>query len=819
MPQEMRFAEVAVDAPAGIERTFSYSIPDSLSVGPGHLVTVPFGKRTLTGVVFSLASQPQVEQTRDIKALLFEEPILDEQHLNLARWMSQYYVCSLFEAAALMLPPGGRVRTRTYLAISPDAEDVEEASLTPFQERAFTYIQKHGPVDQNRLIKAFGENVRHSITRLVDNGLVTSSVSSAKPTIGYKFVEFARMNLEAKSLAKEWLEDSSKKAHRQATFLEHILGCDDPIELSKARKDFGSSAVNGLLDKGWIEKEFIAVERDPLQDRVFPPTLPVSLTKRQEAVTSEIRAALDGSSDDTPFLVQGVTGSGKTEVYLDAVEHCLNLGKKAIVLVPEIALTHQTIERFASKFPGRVAILHSRLSPGERFDQWWKVRHGDYDVVIGSRSAIFSPLPNLGLVVIDEEHEWTYKQQDSSPRYHARDVAIQLAKITRALVLMGSASPDISSYYKGLRRDYRLLLIPERFDSRENGNSSGEGGAPLATVEVVDMRSELREGNRDMFSRKLLSAMDECLREGNQMMLFLNRRGSASYLQCRMCGYNLRCSRCDISMTYHRQSERFLCHYCGYRRTAPDKCPQCLSYRMSYYGIGTQAVAEEAQRLFPQATVMRWDSDVTSGPKTYQDMLSQFRSGQAQILVGTQMIAKGLHFPSVTLVGIVSADVGLNIPDYRAGERAFQLLCQVSGRAGRGHQEGRVILQTFQPENYAIQTAALQDYQTFYTKEMAFRREQSNPPYSKLIHLLYAHTNRAECEADARKLAEALSQQKDEWGLSDVEILGPNPAYPTRLRGKYRWHIVLRGAEPRALLDKVSIPQGWSVDIDPVTLT
>ena len=505
-------------------------------------------------------------------------------------------------------------------------------------------------------------------------------------------------------------------------------------------------------------------------------------------------------------------------MYLDAVGECLKLGKKAIVMVPEISLTPQTVERFASRFPGKVAVLHSGLAPGERFDQWWKVRRGEYGVVVGSRSAVFAPQPDLGLVVIDEEHEWTYKQHDASPRYHARAVALKLAELTGAVVLLGSASPDVQSYRRARRGSVRLLQLPERIIDGAEAVPSGRGEHGLAPVQIVDMRTELREGNRHIFSRVLKDALIECAAAGSQAILFLNRRGSASYVQCRACGLALRCRSCDVAMAYHRDIDRLLCHYCGDRRIPPSRCPGCLRYGMVYHGIGTKTVVDEVVKLLPGKSVMRWDRDAVSNARAHHELLERFRSQKAQVLVGTQMIAKGLHFPSVTLVGVVLADVGLGVPDFRAGERTFQLLYQVAGRSGRGAEAGRVIVQTYQPDNYAIKAAAAQDYRLFYDQEIGYRKEHGNPPFSRLVRLSYSHVNGAKCEREAGRLYRLLSGEQASWGLSDVEILGPTPAHPARVRGHYRWQLVVRGTDPRVLLDKVTIPHGWDVDVDPVGL-
>ena len=812
----MTFAEVAVDAPTQPGRTFSYAIPESLEARPGQLVRVPFGARTLQGIVVALAEHPQVAETKDIATVVFDEPLLDEARLRLARWVSEYYMCSLFEAAAPMLPPGGRVRAKTHLTLADF--DMGSERFTPLQERIVGYIGRRGSASQDTLVKALGEGAAASVAALVRRGVLTRDYSLPDPSVRHRYRTLASLAAGSGSDIDQWLAKDGKRAPKQAALIEHLRAIDGATDITDARKKFGASAVKTLMGKGWLTTKTVAVDRDPLDGRVFPQTSPPPLTFEQASAAAHIRNALEKPSEQQRIIViQGVTGSGKTEVYMDAVQHCLALGKQAIVLVPEIALTYQTIERFASRFPAHVAVLHSGLTDGERFDQWWKIRRGGYGVVIGSRSATFAPVPDLGLIVIDEEHEWTYKQQDAAPRYHARQVSMRLSDLTQAVVVLGSASPDVGTYYNGLRSQYGLHLLTKRFADGADGDAGQPGSLP--SVSVVDMRDELRAGNSDMFSRALSASLTECMNAGEQAMLFLNRRGSSSHLRCFSCGYSLRCRSCDVSVTYHAASQRFICHYCGARRRPPRMCPQCLRHRLRYYGIGTEAVADEVAVRFPDVGVLRWDRDIATSPKAHEELLTRFRSGEAQILVGTQMIAKGLHFPSVSLVGVVSADVGLTIPDYRAGERAFQLLYQVAGRAGRGSSQGKVIIQTFQPDNYAIRSAADQDYQAFYLREMAYRREQRNPPYSRLIRLLYAHTNQAKCEAEAVQLAARLRREQAEWGLTDVETLGPVPAFPGRLRGRYRWHIILRGAKPRALLDKINVPRDWRVDVDPAALT
>ena len=815
----MTFAEVAVDAPAGYDRTFSYSVPPALDAHPGHLVRVPFGRRTLQGVVFSLAAVPQVTETRDIIGVVGSVPVLDDGQLALARWLSSYYMCPLFEAAALMLPPGGRARPRTYLSLADPDSTGDNLRLTAPQRRVVEYLRRKGTAEEGAIARALGPGVSNSVVSLASRGVLARSDAPAPRRVTPKVRRDARLTAAGRCQIEGWLAIAERRAPTQAAIVASLREDGATLPLAQLRKEYGASSVNALIARGWIDTEAVPVERDPLEGMSFTEPSPVTLTSRQAAIAAEVAAVLeDAAAAPRTFLIQGVTGSGKTEIYFAAVDRCLRLGKKAIVLAPEIALAHQTVQRFGARFAGQVAVLHSGLSAGERHDQWWKVKQGDYGVVIGSRGAVFAPQPDLGLIVLDEEHEWTYKQHDASPRYHARDVALKLSEMTGAVVVLGSASPDVASYHAGLRGRFRLRVLPHRFSHASNGSSPGSRGAPLASVEVVDMRRELREGNRDIFSRALASAMDECIASGDQMMMLLNRRGSASHVQCRACGLSLRCRRCDVSLTYHRGAARVVCHYCGYRRTPPAKCPRCLSYGLSFYGIGTEAVVDQLARRFPDKGVLRWDRDAARGARAGEELLERFRSGDAQILVGTQMIAKGLHFPSVTLVGVVSADTGLNAPDYRAGERAFQLLCQVAGRAGRGPSPGKVVIQTYQPEAYAVQAGASQDYQRFYRQEMAFRREQSNPPYARLIRLLYAHTNAAHCQREAFRLAGLIREQKEAQEYSEVGLLGPAPAYPARVRGRYRWQLILRGLRPRALIDRVPIPTGWVVDVDPALL-
>ena len=605
----MRFAEVAVDAPTGASRTFSYSVPDDMPLAAGQLVRVPFGPRTLQGVVFELTPSPQVQETRPVSEALSDDAVVDATHLTLARWISDYYCCSLFEAVAPMLPPGSRVQTRTVVSLSEEATELESVANSERQLRVLEAVRREGQADVEALVSSMGEWARSTIGPLVSRGVLERSYRSTRRMIGPRYVEYIRVKTSALADIRKWLSERASRAPRQAGLMLSLVESSALTPASQARREFGPSAVSGLRSKGFIEIEQTQVFRDPLADRDFEPEPEITLSDPQRSAVTAVASALnDDRVVPRVVLIQGVTGSGKTEVYLSTVEACLALGKQAIIMVPEIALTPQTIERFAARFPGRVAVQHSGLSGGQRHDQWWAIRNGSRDVVIGSRSAVFAPVSNLGVIVLDEEHEWTYKQHDAVPRYHARAVAERLGSLSGAVTVLGSASPDVGSYYRGRRGRYGLHVLKDRLVREPEGATSV---VPLPEVEVVDMRRELRDGNRGMFSRRLHSEMTSCLNAGRQAILFLNRRGTATHMQCRHCGASLSCRSCDVALTYHRPIQRLICHYCGRRRRMPDNCPECLSYRLSLYGIGTQSVAAEVEREFPQARVLRWDRDAT----------------------------------------------------------------------------------------------------------------------------------------------------------------------------------------------------------------
>ncbi len=606
-----------------------------------------------------------------------------------------------------------------------------------------------------------------------------------------------------------------------------------PLPISDIYSETGAT-INHLRRLAKLDVIRLGAEevwRDPLADRDFTPAQAPLLTADQARVWGRVKVAMIEAGDGTAngdvdqteapaFVLHGVTGSGKTEIYMRAIDFALLRGQQAIVLVPEIALTPQTVRRFAARFAGRVAVLHSRLSDGERYDTWRRARQGLIDIMIGPRSALFAPLPNLGIIAIDEEHDASYKQTPPvpPPYYHARDTALELARLLHATVIMGSATPDVVTYHHAQGDRYQLLELPKRIMGHRrriasqadrlkvatryqqvSGDPDDALTIPLPPIQLIDLRQELRAGNRSIFSRALAGAISETLDRGEQAIIFLNRRGTATFIICRDCGHVLTCPRCDLPLTYHRPRSALVCHHCGQREPPHQLCPQCGSKRIRYFGLGTEEVEAQIQQRWPQARITRWDRDTTAGKHRHEELLARFINHEADILVGTQMIAKGLDLPLVTLVGVISADVSLGLPDYRTGERAFQILAQVAGRAGRGLLGGRVIVQTYQPEHYAIQASSEHDYAAFYIEEIRFRTRHSLPPFRRLARLLWIDPVNQRGQREAERVAKGLRLHIRNEALSATELLGPVPPFFNRIDGRYRWQIIIRSPDPTRL--------------------
>lgn len=632
-------------------------------------------------------------------------------------------------------------------------------------------------------------------------------------TINKKMTAVLRINPEPGVVQDAIAKLKGEHARKQAEILEFLAGGPNPVPLSyiKRRLNCNPGTINALLAKGLLIKENIDVDRNPLSGREFPLEFPFTFTNDQQYAWRQIRESITGTGMfmvPQVFLLHGVTGSGKTEIYLQAFEETIRAGKRGICLVPEISLTPQIIERFIRRFPGRVAVLHSRLSQGQQFDIWHGINRGEFDVVIGPRGAIFAPQPDLGLIVVDEEHEWAYKQSDQMPRYNARSVALKLASLYSATLILGSATPSVESYYKAIEKVYHLIEMPERVTPL--------GQAPLPEVMIVNMREEYKEGNRSIFSRLLKSEIASALDNREQAVLFINRRGLATFIECMNCGFVPACTRCSVSLAYHADGNRLVCHHCRKVYPVVKKCPACFSTDIKHFGIGTETVEAECKKLFPNARITRFDSDTVGKTGKYEAAIRSFYNHESDILVGTQIIAKGLNFPDVSLVGVVNADVGLNLPDFRSGERIFQLLCQVAGRAGRGTFAGKAIIQTYSPDYYAIKYAGLHDYAGFYENEIKYRRTFGYPPFNDMVRLVYSHSNETKCKAEAARLAIVIKGEIARKGIMGIRVIGPTAAFIARLRGKYQMQIILLGKELQGVLSTLYLPKGWFLDVDPI---
>ncbi|NOZ05795.1 MAG: primosomal protein N', partial [Chloroflexi bacterium] len=719
-----------------------------------------------------------------------------------------------------------RIPARTVVEplVSADRlrEAEEQSSHAPRRAALLRYLRENpGPILVQELTQATG-STPSTLKPLEEQGLTTRRRDPAAVYLALP---------PAEVMGRVYALRGSTK---QQAILDYLQRAGQATPLPNLLKATGAAHthVQDLQAHNLVCLEKREVWRDPLAGLDTALATPPELTADQQRAWQEIRTRLSSDASPRVILVHGVTGSGKTELYLQAVTEVIRQGRQAIVLVPEIALTPQTIQRFAARFPERLTVLHSQLSLGERYDSWRRIQRGEIDLVIGSRSALFAPLPRLGLVVLDEAHEWTYKQEGSgvqqTPHYHARDTAQELAHLTGATVILGSATPDMESAYRARRGDYLYLRLAQRIMSGSRSPATGEPGPvnpkskpetrPLPPVQVVDLRQELRAGNTSIFSRALQESMETALAAGEQVILFLNRRGSASFVLCRDCGYVMRCPRCDVTLSYHDDQRQMTCHHCNTRVAVPTICPECWSRRIKFFGLGTQKLEAAVQERFPEARTLRWDRD-TTGPKgAHGALLRAFSKGEANVLIGTQMVAKGLDLPMVTLVGVISADTALHLPDFRAAERTFQLLTQVAGRAGRGVLGGKVVVQSYSPQHYAIQTASRHDFDAFYRYESSFRREQGYPPFGRLVKLLYLHRQAEKCQQEAQRMGRLLQLRIQQKGLAGIRLVGPAPCYLTRLRGYYRWQIIVRASDPYPLLTSVSYPIGWRIDVDPVSL-
>jgi primosomal protein N' (replication factor Y) len=813
-------AEVAVDAtgsPHG-SGVLSYGVPAVLTerISVGQLVWAPLRKQVVLGIVVRLHRNPVPSDLRALQAPVEPAFHLDSERMEIAGWVARETASTLFAALAPFLPPGVSHRAVEFLRLTkPDEEP--PPWLTFAQKRVVDLLAAEGEMTIDQARKRLGSSLTTIVPKLEEHRLIERFVQVVDHAPSPKTERFIRLidadpqkigNAPKQRRAIEYLAQRQRVSADPAAFLIRSVDFQE-------RAGIDAAVISALAKKGAIEVIVLPAGQAP--DSVDGGSPPV-LTPTQAAAWAPIEASLHAAKART-FLLQGVTGSGKTEVYLRAVAWCLMRRKAAIVLVPEIALATQVVRRFQSRFPGRVAVMHSELPDAERFATWQAVANEQLNVVVGPRSALFAPVRDLGLIVLDEEHEWTYKQE-SEPRYHARALAEEIARRRNAVVILGSATPSVESRWRAEQEEIHLLSLPARVGPARMSNDGGfeHGSLDLPEVSIVDMRLELHRGRTSILSQPLFELVGRTLERNEQTLLFLNRRGSATIVLCRSCGESLLCPFCDIPMVYHQDKQRLICHRCNHRAVPPPACPACGG-GLNYFGAGTQRVEEEVKHLFPRARVLRWDQDAVRKAGGHQRLLKKVEGRQADIVVGTQMIAKGFDLPFVTAIGVVHADTLLHLPDFRSAERTFQLLTQVAGRAGRRTAGSRVVVQTYTPGHYAILAAAKHDYESFYADEIAFRRDNRYPPFTRLIRFLYRHPDEEKCALEADSLARALARHVRDLDVR-ADLLGPTPAFANKMRGNYQWVVVLR-AEPEELdrmLDGLPIRPGWSVDVDPQSL-
>ncbi|MGI8643561.1 MAG: replication restart helicase PriA [Thermomicrobiales bacterium] len=816
-----RLTLIAVDGAQGGEAgLLTYLVPQRWlnRTAPGQLVWVPLRKKLALGIVIEIlpGSAPAPSFTaRPIEALV--EPVfrLDPEALDLGAWIAREMASSRFAALAPFLPPGVSNRAVKHLRLFVEPDAIDLATLTPAQLRLVRHLEERGETSLEVAQRALGSSLRTVIAKLEERDVieVVAKMVHHAPSV--------RSERSLRLIAAENVTatlDSAPKQRAIVTYLERrnrLTADRQPavVAVGDVLEQTGSShaTIGALVRKGIIEETWDPAARE---DAPVPVGAP-ALTADQAQVWERVQDALH-RRDPTPFLLHGVTGSGKTEIYLRAVAWCLRHGRGAHVLVPEIGLASQVVRRFQERFPRQVVVLHSALPDGERYENWLRLQRGDASVVVGPRSALFAPVQNPGLIILDEEHESSYKQ-DTEPRYHARALAEQMAARTGAVLVLGSATPAIETFYRTEEGTAKLLTLKDRVGAAGVTASASGARQPLELppVEVVDMRLELHRGNTAHLSKRLCDTLEQTLARQEQAILFLNRRGLATIVLCRGCGERLICPHCDIPMVYHGDRRRLLCHRCNWRQSPPGACPACGGV-LNYFGAGTQRIEDEVRQLFPGSRVLRMDQDAVRRQGGHARLLGQVERHEVDILVGTQMIAKGLDLPRVTAVGVIHADSLLHLPDFRSSERTFQLLTQVAGRAGRRAAGSSVIVQSYTPEHYAIRAAAKHDYTAFYAEEIDFRRMHRFPPFARLIRFIYRDQDEARCAAQAEAMARRLARHAYGAGMSDeIDLLGPTPAFASRVRGRYQWQIVLRASRIEPLLKDLPAPPGWTVDVDP----
>lgn len=772
-------AEVIVDVPVmQTNIPYSYHIPEKYinQLQPGMRVIVPFGKgnRQVQGFVVLISEQDDTnDELKSISSVMDLHPVLNEELLQLGTYMSNETFSFRINCFQTMLPAVYRAKYSKRIVLK-DTSD-EEIIYELFNGK--NYIDWEDAEDRGIL----PELLRLRKEQVVDIDYLVTDTRTKKY---HKYI----MPIHLKDEYQSIIDSVPGNATRQLAFLELLKEADGPLFWNDIRDNhhISSNVLNTAVKRQWCKVKEVEVYRDPFEDENFTRDEPLELTDEQQYAFNQVNQKVINHEHEV-FLLEGITGSGKTEVYLQLIQEVLNQGEGAIVLVPEISLTPQMVIRFKSRFGDDVAVLHSGLSDSEKYDEWRKIEKEEAHVVVGARSSIFAPLKNIGMIIIDEEHESTYKQEET-PRYHARDIAIWRAEYHDCPVVLGSATPSLESRARTLKDVYTLLELKTRANNK-----------PLPPIQVVDMRDEVKKNNRSSFSLQLQSKIREKITKGEQVVLLLNRRGFSSFVMCRDCGYVLECPNCDISLTLHMDTKSMKCHYCGHEEAIPRVCNECGSRSIRYYGTGTQKIEEELKAMIPESKIIRMDVDTTRRKGAHKRLLDKFEQKEGNILLGTQMIAKGLDFPNVTLVGVINADTALGLPDFRSAENTFQLLTQVSGRAGRGDLSGEVIIQSFNPEHYAIQLAKHHDYETFFKKEMLMRKASQYSPFYYLIRISVSHQDEI---IASKKMGEIVELIKPVLSNQAI-ILGPTPKSIARTHNRYHYQTIIKYKFEDALKDRL----------------
>ena len=778
----MKIAKVLIGINiAGLDRLFDYAVPARLeeAVKVGARVAVPFQNKPTIAYVWEIAEHSEFESLKEVVQVIDDPPLINPVMLKLVNWLAPYYCCSRVDVLKLCLPPGSGLARCTGYQLNVDENELLQHLVLNFPGLAVNELIPAAVKLSSRCAS------RDEWGRLFKNQPEVLDFL-IKQQLLIKIDGLSRPKVKAKTskvfcwVAPDDVKESPAGQRVKAVLQTHGVG------LSRAQlcaaAEVSPAVISRLQKEGKICCTELQCQRVPVGMQEVARPRQVTFNAEQQRVYEAIKKA----PADRPFLLHGITGSGKTEIYFELAVDAINQGKQVLYLVPEISLTPQTLERARARFGEQVALLHSNMSDGERFDQWYRIKNGAARFVLGARSAIFAPLENLGLIIVDEEHETTYKQEDT-PRYHARKVVEMLAEFTGAKLVFGSATPSVESFYRTETGAYRLVKLEQRYNTK-----------PLPEVTVVDMRAELKRKNKNVLSDLLFQEIQQTLERQEQVILFLNRRGHSTFILCRDCGQALQCPACEVSLTYHSYENQLRCHYCDYRQTVPDLCPNCQSTRIRYFGNGTQKLEAELAAAFGGARIVRMDHDSTTTKGAHHHIYQELSSGTVDILLGTQMIAKGLDLPRVTLVGVISADSTLNLPDFRAAERCFHLLTQVAGRAGRGEKSGKVIFQTYNPEHYAIQFARQHDFDGFYRTEIQQRRITGYPPFSELVKVGFAGMEETKVIAAAETFAGLLRNSLEELALScpeakdAVQLLGPAPAVIVKVQNLYRWQLMVK---------------------------